>query len=512
MNQVWNIFRKDVRHHWIVIVASLALVAAFVWVEIEEWAILGDRIYGVSAGAGFVIFGILGGLAVPLTPISWMFLIVRDVQDESLAGARQFWVTRPYDWKRLLLAKILFVLAFVNVPYFLAQLYLLSKAGFHPFAYLGGLLWLQGMWLLLLLLPTAALASVTRSIGQMLLGLLFVALFAIGLSTLASAIPNSEFGGPVASMYFPLALGTAVAVILLQYSLRRTSQSRWIIASLCAMLVLVLVATPYRRLIARAYPPARADFPLQLKLMGAPYKVHYELRDRVPIPITFSLSGLPKDAMVEWNGYILALSNATGQHWDSGWQSRSTIFFPDEKMMGTGITITKDVLDRLKSSPMSADLLLGFTAYRDQNQRPFTIPSGEFTQPDLGYCSVGPGAIPGLSCRIALRRPHFLMVSGEEAASTCPLSKDQLPAAPGQMARAYIRGGDSPADPGLSPVQTEGVTLWDTSSNRISGLCPGTQVTLSNPEEAGRARIEVHIDSAWFDRYLLALNSSIKPH
>jgi len=104
------------------------------------------------------------------------------------------------------------------------------------------------------------------------------------------------------------------------------------------------------------------------------------------------------------------------------------------------------------------------------------------------------------------------MVSGEEAASTCPLSKDQLPAAPGQIARAYVRGGDGPADPGLSPVQTEGVTLWDTSSNRISGLCPGTQVTLSNPEEAGRARIEVHIDSAWFDRYLLALNSSIKPH
>lgn len=504
LNQVWNIFRKDVRHQWIEIIVSLVLMVGFAWAEIGEWSQRG----GVAYGPAFFIYGLLSGLAVPLLPISWMFLIVRSVQSESLAGDRQFWVTRPYEWTNLLLAKILFVLLFVNVPLFLAQAFLVHKAGFHPTHYIGGLLWLQLMWILILLLPTAALATVTRNIGHMLLALLFVGLFAIGLSILAQAVPNSGFSGWVVSVDLLLiTIATAVA-ILLQYSLRRTAQSRWLIAGLAAALTLILVAAPYRTLIARAYPPAGSDFPVQLSLTRPPSSVGFSPPTRIPLNFNFNLSGVEKDSFLELNGVIVTLNNSAGRHWDSGWEGRSGTFFPDEKMMATSVQIGKDDLDKLRSSPITADVLIAVTLYHDQNARPFVVPRGEFSFPDVGYCSSFDPTSPNsnLNCRIALRRPRFLMVTSEMAASTCPLSKDQVPPKPGEIARAFIRNDSGSVEFGLSPILMDGISLWQASTNRVSGICPGTPLTLSNPEVVTHRRIEVHVDRTWFDAYLAAVS------
>ena len=101
MNQVWNIFRKDARHHWPEIAASLALLVAFAWLDIRSWSSFDD---GIATGAAaafsfFFVSQMLPGLIKPLLLLSWMFLIVRVVHEESLVGDRQFWVTRPYDWK-----------------------------------------------------------------------------------------------------------------------------------------------------------------------------------------------------------------------------------------------------------------------------------------------------------------------------------------------------------------------------------------------------------------------------
>lgn len=508
MNQVWNIFRKDVRHHWIEIAVSLVLVVGFAWAEMNEWTRGAGVITGF--GGGVILFGIARGLAVPLLPISWMFLIARVVHGESLAGDRQFWVTRPYVWWQLLVAKTLFVLAFVNVPLFLAQVFLVYKAGFHPTHYLYGLLWLGVMWTLILLIPTAALATVTRNLGQMLLALLFVGLLAIGLSALAEAVPNSSFSGPVVSVNFPLILIAEAVVILLQYSMRRTAQSRWLLGGLAAALTLVLVATPYRTLIAQEYPLAGSNFPLQLSLAGTPSEVHYDMRDGVPVNIPFNLSGLPKDSIVELNGFALTLRNSSGRHWDSGWQSRSQMFFPDDKTLGTNFQIDKNTLERLGSSPMTGDLFLAFTLYHDKDSQTMVVPRGEFSFPGMGFCTPPnpTNSIGSLSCRTAMRRPPFLLVSSEMAASTCPLTKDQLPPKPGEMVHAYVRGTSDPAEFNLSPIIADGITFWQSSTNRVSGICPDTPLTISTPEQTGRSRVVIHLDSAWLAAYLQALGKN----
>ena len=174
MNQVLHIFRKDARHLWREIAASLALLVAFAWLDIRSWS----QPYGAMATGVSVLLSaeMLPGLVNLLLPVSWIFLIVRVVQGESLVGDRQFWVTRPYDWKQLLAAKALFVLTFVNFPLLLADAFLLAHAGFHPTHYLAGLLWLQLMWILFLFVWLTALAAVTNSVAQMLLALLLIVL------------------------------------------------------------------------------------------------------------------------------------------------------------------------------------------------------------------------------------------------------------------------------------------------------------------------------------------------
>ena len=501
-NQVFNIFRKDLRHHWREIAAALALLAGFVWIEVREWSRHGE----VALGANAFIDQVLPTLIVPLLPISWIFLVVRAVQGESLVGDRQFWVTRPYDWTKLAAAKALFVLTFINLPLFLADIILLALAGFPPSRYLGGLLWMQAIWVVFLLLPAAALAAVTASIGQMLLALLLIALFGIGFGVVAGQIPNSNFAGDVAAVYILLMLVTACVVLLMQYSRRKTAQSRWLIAGLAVAVVLIMVATPYRTLIARAFPLATsAELPLQLVLIPSQAPTPDEAvftGNQVPIRLPLSFSGLPKDSFVELNGAILTLTNAQGGHWDSGWEGRYGLLFQDQKIMDQTFYLKREVFEQMKSSPVHAQLVLAFALYHDRNQRPLVVPRGEFSLPELGLCFAGSTRwnSPGnLNCRVPLRSPQFLLITSEVAASTCPLSKNVPPALPGELARGSVRNRDGgAADPGISPVHLLNVYLseWNSPNSRITpGICPGTPLTLSNPQEVSRSRIELQFDN-----------------
>ena len=84
--------------------------------------------------------GFLAGLLTVLIPVSWWLLIARVIHAETLVGDRQFWLTRPYEWKKLLGAKALFLAVFLYLPLLIAQCLLLFRAGFHPLSFIPGLL------------------------------------------------------------------------------------------------------------------------------------------------------------------------------------------------------------------------------------------------------------------------------------------------------------------------------------------------------------------------------------
>jgi len=89
-------------------------------------------------------------------PLSWAFLIVQVIHGEMLAGHRQFWITRPYEWKKLLAAKVLFMVSTINLPVLVADVYVVHKAGFHLSSSIFPGLMLKQLSLVCLMLPIIA--------------------------------------------------------------------------------------------------------------------------------------------------------------------------------------------------------------------------------------------------------------------------------------------------------------------------------------------------------------------
>lgn len=509
MNQAWNIFRKDARHLRIEIAASFALLIAFAWLDIRSWSEIdfANRAVGIS----FLLTAeALPGLVNALLPISWILLIVRVIQTESLVGDRQFWVTRPYDWKQLITAKALFVLAFINLPLFWADTFLLARAGFHPAHYVAGLLWMQLLWITLLFLLIAALASVTRNIGQMLLSLLFVVLYVIGGSALSSMVRTSNLSGGVDWWEGLLLIIIALVVILVQYSRRKTALSRWLMVGVCAFFAMVAVVTPFipedRSRITREYPLSNGTSPLELALMHADQEgsLTPAYNNEVPVMLPLSVGGIPKDSFLSLDGMTVTLTNANGFHWESDWQNTGQLLFPDQKAAHVAFRIKQDVIDQLKSGRVNARFFFGFTQYDEKNLRTFVVPAGEFEMPQMGRCTTDPQYSRSIRCLTPMRRPAYLLVASETAASTCPLENAGAPPQ-GIFARASVRGGPGPAELGISPVHQVDIALpdWDWSAQRASnlGVCPGTPLILSDPEITGRRGIELQLDNLSLEDY-----------
>src|SRR5256885_17254904 len=91
MRLILHIFKKDFRHHWPALLVSFAILAVFVWDQPRHWTVHPPDLRFVSS--------LLQYLPLFLS-LAWVFLLIRIVQDESLVGDRQFWLTRPYKWHR----------------------------------------------------------------------------------------------------------------------------------------------------------------------------------------------------------------------------------------------------------------------------------------------------------------------------------------------------------------------------------------------------------------------------
>ena len=135
MRQTIHIFKKDVGYLWLEICLFIAQAALFGWRD-YEWSEI-------------------------LLPVTAVFFIVRLIHAETIPGDTQFWITRPYRWRSLLAAKLLFILTFINAPVLAARIFVIERSGF-PLAFeIVPLLWSQFVMFVGFCLPVAALAAVT---------------------------------------------------------------------------------------------------------------------------------------------------------------------------------------------------------------------------------------------------------------------------------------------------------------------------------------------------------------
>jgi hypothetical protein len=111
MKQILHIFLKDARHQCVEILISLAAVAIATFTYYARWNMRAG-LYSVSRSTN-ALGSLSVFLLVLLVPLSWWLLISRAVQEEKLVGDSQFWITRPYEWEKLLSAKLLFLVVFL---------------------------------------------------------------------------------------------------------------------------------------------------------------------------------------------------------------------------------------------------------------------------------------------------------------------------------------------------------------------------------------------------------------
>jgi hypothetical protein len=348
MKQILHIFRKDTRHFWPEILASL-LITALCTLHIPMlWR---------SIRLAYFL-NIVHTLQV-LVPLSWWLLIARAVHDETLVGDEQFWITRPYEWKKLLAAKFLFVAAWIGVPYLLTQSYLLSEAGFAPQTYVPGLLanLLVASALLLLLL---AIATVTANFARMTLTLLGVLATVIAVSFFSNTGHGYQTTNPYHNhFFFPLILGLCAIAITMQYATRRVWLSRTILLVLPILVGISILAYRSQPLVDRAYPqPSAASAPVMVATLVVDPHWQSHVRswqgdDFVGLRLEYS--GIADGYALSPDNFKFTLTAADGYQWTSPWQSLNDTdtFLPGTRRTGLDLKLSPAVYDRFKSAPVT---------------------------------------------------------------------------------------------------------------------------------------------------------------
>jgi hypothetical protein len=211
-----------------------------------------------------------------LLSAAWSILVARAVQADPLVGDRQFWVTSPCPWTSLLAAKLLFAFVWVQVPYLIACVFILASRGFNAFLLVPQLMWKQLAVVLVVTLPSMAVATLVKNTAQFAVVLLAASAVAVWQSifTQNRMAPYllREQALPILPVLL-LALG-AVSVLLMQYFRRCTLCSR--LTGLGTVLAAMALSTVWS-------PKASALF--SASLMSADrLPVSLAVHSRLPLP------------------------------------------------------------------------------------------------------------------------------------------------------------------------------------------------------------------------------------
>ena len=410
-SRVVRIFKKDAAHLWPQILLFLALLALFAY---------SDPVYYVTHVKGGLMS--LVNLLRLVLPLSCWLLVISVIHEETPIGDNQYWLTRPFAWTDLLAAKVLFLLAFVNLPVFLCQAAVLAANGFSPADHLPDLLAKQVFFAALLVLPVAALAAVTKGLGQTLLGgLLLLMLLAIAAALLAYLAPGSSWGGLAwirASAVAAVAFGGAALVLFLQYTRRRTVLSGTVLAGTAGLVLLIWAAPPWQ--------PAfvlQSWFSTQ-KIDSQAVRISFDPRHDAPLPapesnimpphgmrleIPIEVANLPPgtDVVADWTR--VQVEGGGLKPWRAGWAANWGIRHEGSGKGWLTIFVDQDYFDRIKNASVrlrgSVDLtLIARIGYLAADR------FGDSDVPGVGPCSMTPSGLD--MCLSPLPKASLTLVSG----------------------------------------------------------------------------------------------------
>lgn len=500
MKQIIHILKKDLRRFSFEIGLAFVLLALYTWSSPLIW-LPPEEFFSNGSFLSYNEPDLLSTLLI----MGWAILLVRLIQEESPAGDRQFWVTRPYQWPRLLLAKLFFILLVVSIPLLIAQVAMLAMAGFSPLRSIAALarLHLRFMWLVL---PVAALAVISSGLMQLSRAAFMLLLFLAGIWWVDSIVPNLHAWHGSSGWDWPqygVLVGVPLVVILLQYARRRTNLARlWLLGGAIAMLVLI-AATPYRRLIEREYPPAaRGETPIfQLQLSPVLQQRIHSNGKEVWISPELSAGRLAPGYVAVVQALQVSLEAPDGTRWDSGWHTGYNLLARDtfattqpdhgewQSLYLSRLSMDAKTFDRMKNVPLKAHVAVGVAVFREQEETVVAQTGGEFELPGVGLCSIQGRPVGVLWCRAPLRRPTLVGVTGR-LFTKCPPLPAEL-ATPPVRSTGWIVNSANAGEFDLSPVTRFIASRGSQrTNNTVLGACPGFPISYRQLQMDRKTRVE----------------------
>jgi hypothetical protein len=505
MSQILHIFRKDVRHHWPEILLSLALLIAFAFEQPRTWT--GQPVENR-------VLSFLLGFLPALMVISWGFLIVRVVQGEPLVGDRQFWITRPYEWPKLLLAKLLFIFLFFHLALFIAQLSLLKVARFPVMTSIPGLLYVHSLLAATFVLATLALACISSGIGQASLSLLVAFLSIIGIAFLSTLFPDSDLATDTGAIDGLLFLTACVTVILVQYKYRKAFLSRLILVAAVVLILLVMVLAPYERLLHHEFPSATPAHPVPVKFTfdhslsfahGEKPKFN-SFGDEVSLEFPFQIADLSDDAVFQVRAMKLDLDLPTGEHWTSHWHGVYDSVSPGRTREWTHLEMKKSLFNSIKDASVKAHVSLALNVFRTGPAREVVVAGDRVSLPNGVWC-LNESSENALKCFSALRQPSPMFIVADLPNASCALSRtspvQQFADAP---AAFVVLSKDTGPDSSFTPIQQFTITLarhYSYEDLQVPlPICAGTKLVVSQPQFLYAVRDEIDLGNITLMNYM----------
>jgi len=340
------IFKKDVAHLWPQILVFVAALVAF---ACSDPTYISPR--DVASFINFLFIAL---------PLSCWLLVASLIQQEKPIGDEQYWLTRPFSLVDLLGAKALFLMLFVIAPVFICQAIVLSVVPQSPGLNVGALLAKGAFLLAWYVLPTAAVAAVTKNLGHALLGSLLV-LMALGLFM---EVPSRSGWNGLAWIREMLAAIVAfcgsVTVIYLQYTRRRTVLSRGCLAGAAVLLAAALALPPLQAaFVMQSWLSKERVDPQAVRITLASWddaykKPIYEGGPRVDLQIPVELQNVPANQDIEGDWIFLE------SPWRFRWSGKAglTHFFGRRSL---DLEIQTSEFLRLKDQPIRVRGLVDLT-------------------------------------------------------------------------------------------------------------------------------------------------------
>ena len=515
MRQIFHIFKKDIRRHSPEILISLTFLGLYAKVTLQSSG------RSVALLGGFSWFWFSAESVPALMVVFWIFLTVRVVQGEALVGDRQWWVTKPYQWWKLLAAKELFQLVFIGLPLFVLQLFLLRHAGFPVSPNLLRVLYMQLALAVFLFLPSVTLGSLTRNLWQAVLAVVLVLVAVAGVANLLQTLPSygmsshvQEFGGGVSGV---LLMASIIGALGWQFARRRTWASRSLLVTGPALTVLLSAVTPYAKLVEKKYPLAEANIAPVRFTFAPPSSPAKKKRGSFYEPsvvyprLPFLVSGIATGHAVQIDGMRVFMESAGSPKWDSGWQSRGEQLWTESQRTDLTYSLKRKEFETRKTQPVRLHVELALSEYLGTEPREVILEEGRFLDPQLGACHLEDRDPSSVSC-VRPFRASGLMASFDPSSAHCGTPEDDRYVPDTNVSHSWFlpHYDEDSSSALLSPVVEYSIAFGSRSSwspgsrpkvKRVY-LCPGARIKLAKPNELGHLRVALDLDGVYLEHLL----------